>query len=87
METTQGVSDAEFDRIFEEKSQEINDQLESEILIAMIGDVNAGKSSTINRLMGEMVAQVGARPGETQEIKKFIYKGKIVFVDTPDLMV
>jgi len=27
METTQGISDAEFDRIFEEKSQEINDQL------------------------------------------------------------
>lgn len=81
----QWMSDEEFDQIFEEKSSEINEQLESEILIAMIGDVNAGKSSTINRLMGAEVAQVGAKPGETQEIKKFIFKDKIIFVDTPGL--
>ena len=79
------MSDEEFDKIFEEKSSEINEQLESEILIAMIGDVNAGKSSTINRLMGDDVAQVGAKPGETQEINKFSYKDKIIFVDTPGL--
>ncbi|MDW0112020.1 50S ribosome-binding GTPase [Sporosarcina saromensis] len=79
------MSDEEFDKIFDEKSTEINEQLESEILIAMIGDVNAGKSSTINRLMASEVAQVGAKPGETQEIKKFVYKDKIIFVDTPGL--
>lgn len=79
------MSDEEFDRIFNEKASEINEQLESEILIAMIGDVNAGKSSTINRLMGSEVAVVGAKPGETQIINKFIYKEKIIFVDTPGL--
>ncbi|MHC8516128.1 YcjF family protein [Sporosarcina sp. ITBMC105] len=79
------MSDEEFDKIFDEKSSEINEQLESEILIAMIGDVNAGKSSTINRLMASEVAQVGAKPGETQEINKFVYKDKIIFVDTPGL--
>lgn len=78
-------SDEEFDRIFDEETEEINEQLQREVLIAMIGDVNAGKSSTINRLMGAEVAQVGAKPGETQEIKKYIYKDKIVFVDTPGL--
>ncbi|MDW0115977.1 50S ribosome-binding GTPase [Sporosarcina thermotolerans] len=79
------MSNEEFDQIFDEKSSEINEQLESEILIAMIGDVNAGKSSTINRLMGSEVAQVGAKPGETIEIRKFIFKDKIIFVDTPGL--
>ncbi|MGG0655254.1 GTPase [Rummeliibacillus pycnus] len=78
-------TDEEFDRIFAEKSKEVNDQLEEEILIAMIGDVNAGKSSTINRLMDEEVALVGAKPGETQQIKKYSYQDKIIFVDTPGL--
>ncbi|WP_339249281.1 GTPase [Sporosarcina sp. FSL W8-0480] len=81
----QWMSNEEFDRIFDEKSSEINEQLESEILIAMIGDVNAGKSSTINRLMGAEVAEVGAKPGETIEIRKFVFKEKIIFVDTPGL--
>lgn len=79
------MSDAEFDQIFDEKSTEINEQLDREILIAMIGDVNAGKSSTLNQLMGEPVADVGARPGETVEVKKYVYKENIIFVDTPGL--
>ncbi|MFD1206880.1 MULTISPECIES: GTPase [Sporosarcina] len=81
----QWMSDEEFDQIFDEKSAEINEQLSREILVAMIGDVNAGKSSTINRLMGADVAQVGAKPGETQAINKFVYKENIIFVDTPGL--
>ncbi|QTD42586.1 YcjF family protein [Sporosarcina sp. Te-1] len=79
------LTDEEFDHIFREKSEEINEQLEREVLIALIGDVNAGKSSTINKLMGADVAQVGAKPGETQEIKKFVFQEKIIFVDTPGL--
>lgn len=79
------MSDEAFSDLFDEKSEEISDQLDQEILIAMIGDVNAGKSSTINRLMGEPVAEVGAKPGETVEIKKYVYKENIVFVDTPGL--
>lgn len=79
------LSDVDFEQIFNEKTAEINEQLAREVLIAMIGDVNAGKSSTINQLMGAAVAEVGARPGETVEIKKYVYKEKIVFVDTPGL--
>ncbi|MBW7454633.1 GTPase [Paenibacillus sepulcri] len=63
----------------------INKQLEQEILFALIGDVNAGKSSTINKLIGEEVAGVGAEPGETTEIKPHAYTDKIYFVDTPGL--
>ncbi|MEK3937660.1 GTPase [Sporosarcina sp. FSL W7-1349] len=85
MDNPKFMSDQEFDRIFDEKTTEINEQLEREVLIAMIGDVNAGKSSTLNQLMEADVAEVGAKPGETVEVKKYIYKQNIVFVDTPGL--
>ncbi len=85
MEQDDLLSDKEFDRIFEERAREINEQLEKEILIAMIGDVNAGKSSTINELMESNVAEIGATPGATQRVTKYMYKDKIVFVDTPGL--
>lgn len=85
MKRNQPFSDEQFDDIFETETNKINAQLDSEILIAMIGDVNAGKSSTINKLMGTNVAQVGAKPGETKEIKRYVYKDNIIFVDTPGL--
>ncbi|WP_204437413.1 GTPase [Amphibacillus cookii] len=78
-------SDSEFEEIYEKELNAINEQLEKEIIFAMIGDVNAGKSSTINRLMGDDLASVGAQPGETTGIEKYNYKDKIIFADTPGL--
>lgn len=75
----------QFNEIYEEEMNEINAQLDKEIVFALIGDVNAGKSSTVNQLLGEIVAPVGAQPGETVKVKKYKYKDKIVFVDTPGL--
>ncbi|WP_306462122.1 GTPase [Jeotgalibacillus sp. S-D1] len=75
----------EFDHWYEEEMKKVNQQLDQEILIAMIGDVNAGKSSTINKLIGDTVAEVGAKPGETKDVKRYQYNGKIFFVDTPGL--
>ncbi|WGF39860.1 GTP-binding protein [Lysinibacillus capsici] len=74
-----------FDEAFEQKSEEINSQLNREVLIAMVGDVNCGKSSTINKLMKEDIASVGSKPGETVEIREIPYKDNIIFVDTPGL--
>lgn len=85
MKTSNFMSDESFDEIFKKESDLINDQLNNEILIAMIGDVNAGKSSTLNRLMQKDVAEVGAQPGETKEVQKFYYRDNILFVDTPGL--
>ncbi len=73
------------DDAFEQEMAGINAQLREEILIALIGDVNAGKSSTINRIVGEEVAGVGAEPGETTAIHPHPYKDKIFFIDTPGL--
>lgn len=73
------------DDAFDKEMAEINGQLKKEILIALVGDVNAGKSSTINRIVGEEVAGVGAEPGETTAIHPHAYKDKIFFIDTPGL--
>ena len=73
------------DEAYDKEMGEINSQLDKEILIALIGDVNAGKSSTINQIVGEKVAGVGAEPGETTEIKPYKYKENIWFIDTPGL--
>ncbi|NMO94933.1 GTPase [Paenibacillus lemnae] len=70
---------------YEQEMDEINRQLDKEILIALIGDVNTGKSSTINRIVGEEVAGVGAEPGETVEIEPYEYKEHLYFIDTPGL--
>jgi len=77
--------DGAFEQAFEKESEEINSQLSQKILLALVGDVNCGKSSTINKLMNEEITTVGAKPGETVEIKKIPYKENIIFVDTPGL--
>lgn len=73
------------DEAYEKEMDEINRQLKQEILIALIGDVNTGKSSTMNRIVGEEVAGVGAEPGETTVIHPHKYKEHISFIDTPGL--
>ncbi|MGN7454292.1 GTPase [Paenibacillus pasadenensis] len=70
---------------YDQHMGEIGRELDQDILIALVGDVNAGKSSTLNRIVGEPVAGVGAEPGETAAIKPYLFKDRIFFVDTPGL--
>jgi len=78
-------SEKDFEHAYEEETDRVNAQLDKEILFGMIGDVNTGKSSTINQLIGDQVAKVGAKPGETTGIDRYIYRNKIIFADTPGL--
>lgn len=75
------------EKAFEEELDKVNAQLDSKILFVLIGDVNVGKSSTINALMGDNEASVSAKPGETTKISEIKLKGKdrVIFVDTPGL--
>lgn len=75
----------DFEKAYEKEINEVNEQLDKEIIFAMIGDVNSGKSSTVNKIIGEEVAPVGAKPGETVSINKYPYKDKVIFADTPGL--
>lgn len=78
-------NEKDFDKAYNEETKKINKQLDKDIIFAMIGDINTGKSSTINQLIGDDVAKVGARPGETIGIDKYVYRDKIIFADTPGL--
>lgn len=51
--------------------------------IAFVGRSNVGKSSTINALLGTVVAHTSATPGKTQEINFFEVNGRGYFVDLP----
>lgn len=81
----QQYNENDFNEAYDEETDRVNQQLDADILFAMIGDVNTGKSSTINLLIGDEVAQVGARPGETIGIDRYVYRDKIIFADTPGL--
>lgn len=78
-------NEQEFEHAYKQETDRINAQLDKEILFAMIGDVNTGKSSTINQIIGDEVALVGAKPGETTGIDRYVYRDKIIFADTPGL--
>ncbi|EUJ41920.1 YcjF family protein [Brochothrix campestris] len=74
-----------FGKVFDQEAKKVAKQLAETITITMVGDVNAGKSSTINRILNQDVAEVGANPGKTVQISEYDYGDGVVLADTPGL--
>lgn len=75
------------DRMFENEMKKVNDALDQDLLISLIGEVNAGKSSTVNKIIGEDIASTNPMPGETVSVDPYNIRGleNIKFMDTPGL--
>lgn len=57
-------------------------------LVAVVGRPNVGKSSLINRIVGQKVTIVSSKPQTTRQSIRCVYtdeKSQIVFVDTPGI--
>lgn len=83
------LKDKEYSNIFEE---EINKQKESfkkldekKLIISLVGNVNAGKSETINALTGKKLASVRAKAGWTKEVTTYMLSENVFIADTPGL--
>ena len=80
-----GIGDC-LDAIFEHFPEETNDEVEDDrIKVAIIGKPNSGKSSLINRILGENRSIVSNVAGTTRDAIDSEYEneyGKYVFIDT-----
>lgn len=74
------------DEVYNYFPEEVDDEYDEEIIkVAVIGKPNAGKSSLINRIIGEDRVIVSDIPGTTRDaIDTYVEKGedKFVFIDT-----
>lgn len=75
------------DEIFEKEEEKGKKQLEQIIRINLIGNVNTGKSTAINTIVGKEETSTHATPGETVKIIEIKHpdNSNIIFVDTPGL--
>lgn len=67
-------------------NSKINEELKNKLVISLYGSTNAGKSSTMNALLGKKISEVNPRPGWTKEIKLYPYSEDVYIADTPGLL-
>jgi GTP-binding protein Era len=75
----------EFEQAFSEKQKEMEELFKQKLVISLLGDVNVGKSTTINALTGKKLSEVGAFAGLTTEVHAFEYSENVIIADTPGL--
>ncbi|MFH4982272.1 hypothetical protein AB6A40_008981 [Gnathostoma spinigerum] len=56
------------------------------LVVGMVGYPNVGKSSTINRIIGEKKVPVSATPGKTKHLQTLVVDSEITLCDCPGLV-
>ena len=69
----------------EAAAAELTEEESRDLLVFVVGDANAGKSSIINKLLGENRAETKAVPGWTRESALYLFAKHLYVVDTPGL--
>ena len=69
----------------EEKSKEFEELKKKKLVISLYGPVNSGKSSVVNALTGQKLADVRARAGWTTEVALYRLTENAYISDTPGL--
>ncbi|KAK0425776.1 hypothetical protein QR680_009379 [Steinernema hermaphroditum] len=65
----------------------VSDQCVSRpVVVGMVGYPNVGKSSTINRIVGEKKVSVSATPGKTRHLQTLIIDPQVTLCDCPGLV-
>lgn len=75
----------QFEESFDNENLKFEEIVKRKLIISLIGDVNSGKSSTINALTGRKLTEVSAFAGETKDVKFHKYSDNVFIADTPGL--
>lgn len=84
-EMNEKIYEDAFEKSYSEKETKFNEIIRQKLVISLYGDVNVGKSKTINALTGKKLADVRAISGWTKEIKLYQYSENVFIADTPGL--
>ena len=76
-----------FDKSFARESEKFEEIKKKKLIIALYGSVNSGKSSTINALTGQKIADVKAVAGWTPDVELYPFPEdeNVLISDTPGL--
>lgn len=74
-------------KVFDQEAKKAAQQTDQLLVISLVGNVNAGKSATINALTGKRYADVKPVAGWTKEVSLFPLPGfpMVRVADTPGL--
>lgn len=74
-----------FSKAFDKEEAKFEKIKNEKLIISLIGDVNSGKSETINALTGRKLSKVSATAGETVKVDTYRYSDNVYIADTPGL--
>lgn len=85
MKNNEEFYEEKFEESYNKEKLKFEEILKGKLVISLVGDVNCGKSYTINALTGKKLSQVSSYAGETKDVFLHEYSNNVVIADTPGL--